>query len=276
MNFSELIAFLEQINRRPNRALSQSFLIDDNICEKIVKTAEILPIDTVLEIGPGPGTLTSHLLKTGARVIAIEKDPVFATELSRWQTPDGRLDAIHADFLKFDLSSLSIPFKVVANIPYHITTPILEKLLVQKNIQSSTLMVQHELATRLSAKSGEKEYSSLSLFFSYHAQISASFKVSASCFYPKPQVDSKVLKFEQRPPFLNDSSPFFALTRRAFQKRRKMILATLKPDYNPDRVRHALQRAGVRSDARPESLSLEQWIAFYTAIKTSDASPLYI
>jgi len=264
VNLSELITFLEQIRRRPNRSLSQNFLIDENIAWKIVRTAAVAPDDHVLEIGPGPGALTSILLEAGATVYAVEKDSVLARELNQFQTPDKRLHVFEADFLKFDLSQLPAPLKVVANLPYHITTPILEKLLESRDLFSTlTLMVQNELADRMAAPAGSDDYSSLSLFLQFHTTLVTSFKVAAPCFYPRPNVDSKVVHLALRKPPLAESAPFFALVRRAFQQRRKMIRVSLHALYPTVRVEQALLAAGAKSDARPEALSLDQWLAFY-------------
>jgi 16S rRNA (adenine1518-N6/adenine1519-N6)-dimethyltransferase len=264
VNLSALLLFLEQIGRRPNRGLSQNFLVDENIALKIVRTAAVVTGDGVLEIGPGPGALTSHLLEAGAKVFAVEKDPVFARELFRLQTPDERLVSFHADFLDFNLSGLPAPLKVVANLPYHITTPILEKLLEHRDLFSTlTIMIQSELATRIAAPAGSKDFSSLSLFLQFHTTTITSFRVSAACFYPKPKVDSKVIQLAIRPPPLEDSAPFFVLVRRGFQQRRKMLRVSLQSLYPADSLERALLAAGAEPYARPEALSLEQWLDFY-------------
>lgn len=271
MNLSELTAFLERIGRRPNRSLSQNFLIDENVAWKIVRTAAVAPGDAVLEIGPGPGALTSILLEAGAKVFAVEKDPVLAPELNRFQTPDERLVAFEADFLKFDFSKLPAPLKVVANLPYHITTPILEQLLEHRNLFSALiLMVQSELADRMAATAGSEDFSSLSLFLQFHTTLLSSFKVSASCFFPKPKVDSKVVHLALRTPPLADSAPFFAVVRRAFQQRRKMIRVSLHSLYPADLVERALFAADAKPDARPEALSLDQWLTFYRCLSSMD------
>lgn len=264
MKLSELVPFLEQNGKRPSRALSQNFLIDPNISSKIVKTANIQPHDTILEVGPGPGALTALLLEKGARVIAVEKDPIFAEQLLRLQTEDQRLESTAADFLLFDLKDLPSSLKVVANLPYNITAPAIERLFTLSGFSSMTLMVQKEVARRLAANKNTKEYGSFSLFFQYHARIQSLFTVPPSCFYPKPKVDSAVIHCEKVPPQLKESAPFFALVRKAFQKRRKMIRVSLKEDF-PD-IESALFSAGVKKEARPEDLSLEGWISLHRAL----------
>jgi 16S rRNA (adenine1518-N6/adenine1519-N6)-dimethyltransferase len=273
VNLSELLLFLQRIGRRPNRGLSQNFLIDQNVSSKIVRTAAIAPGDNVLEIGPGPGALTSSLLDAGANVFAIEKDPVLAKELLRFQTQDKRLSAISADFLDVSLRELPAPLKVVANLPYHITTPILEKLIESRHLFSTlTIMVQSELADRIAASAGSKDFSSLSLFLQFHTTHISSFKVAAPCFYPKPNVDSKVLHLALRPPPLQESEPFFDLVRCAFQKRRKMLRVSLRPFYPSEVLELALLAAKANRRARPEALTLDQWLLFYQALERHGAA----
>jgi 16S rRNA (adenine1518-N6/adenine1519-N6)-dimethyltransferase len=267
MNLTELLAFLDRIHRRPNKKLSQNFLIDENIALKIVKTADVSPGDTVLEIGPGPGSLTIALLNAGAHVIAVEKDACLSHELARLKTADHRLTSLHADFLEVDLSLLPAPLKVVANLPYHITTPILEKLLeARERLTTLTLMVQDEVATRMAASSGSKDYSSFSLFIQFHTEITASFKVVASCFYPKPKVDSRVIQLTLRPPPLENSEPFFKVMRRSFQQRRKMLRSSLQSLYPAALIEQSLLAIGAKADARPEALTLDEWISFYKTL----------
>ncbi len=239
--------------RPPKKSLSQNFLIDANIVRKIVLLAEVAPGDAVLEIGPGPGALTAALLTAGARVFAIEIDRTLAQELHRLQ--NGRLNIYESDFLKFPMDRLPKNIKVVANLPYHITTPILEKLFAS-SFSSIVVMVQKEVARRMQAKAGTKEFGSLTLFVEFHSQVMGSFDVSANCFYPKPKVDSTVIRLDAREiPTVNP----FPLVRPAFQHRRKMLTSALP--YPKEVVRQALSAIGVRVDARPEMLPLSQWIA---------------
>ena len=264
MIVSELIPFLQSIDARPKKRLSQNFLIDPNIVRKIVQTAEIQPGDAVLEIGPGPGALTAALLDAGAHVFAIEKDPVFAHALPRLQTTDQRLTIFCDDALEFPLDRLPAK-KVVANLPYHITTPILERLFAH-SFSTLTLMVQKELAIRLLAQSGTKDFSSLTLFAQFYATMQTSFPVGSGCFYPKPKVDSTVIRLDIQKPQISEAEPFFKLVRRAFQQRRKMLSTSLQEMHSSQKIRGALTALGLRSDARPESLSLDQWLLFFNEI----------
>ncbi len=267
MNLSELIPFLKEIGAAPKKSLSQNFLIDANIVKKIVRFADIQPGDAVLEIGSGPGALTAALLEAKASVFAIEKDAAFAAALSRLQTPDHRLTVFCADALEFPLGQIPAT-KVVANLPYHITTPILEKLFAH-SFSSATLMVQKEFATRLLAKSGSKEFSSLSLFAQFHAILKGSFPVSSHCFFPKPSVDSSVVRLDFCPSPISNPAPFFHLVRRAFQERRKMLSTSLQEFYSSQKIKETLALIGLRTDARPEALSLDQWLSFFSEIGNS-------
>ena len=261
MILSELIPFLEELGAAPKKSLSQNFLIDPNVGKKILHTAGIVPGDVVLEIGPGPGALTSLLLQAGATVYAIEKDRIFANALARLQTPDQRLIIYSGDALEIPFET--IPFqKVVANLPYHITTPLLEKCF-QNPFTSLTLMIQKEVAARLFAKSGTKEFGSLTLFAQFYANLDSHFTVSNNCFYPKPSVDSSVIHLTKRkePPPLTQEQ-FFPLMRRSFQQRRKMLSTSLQEFSSALQIKQALKTSHLREDARPEQLSFDQWVEF--------------
>lgn len=264
MILSELIPFLKSIDARPKKALSQNFLVDPNIIRKIVQTADVRPGDTVLEIGPGPGALTAALLEQGARVYAVEMDTVFARELHRLQ--NGKLTVFEDDILTFPLEQLPSGMKVVANLPYHITTPILEKIFTT-SFTSLTIMVQKEVADRMGANAGTKEIGSLSLFVQFYTQKHSSFKVPPGCFYPQPKVDSTVIRLDSKPTPNVDPSQFFPLVHKAFQQRRKMLTSTLP--FPKDQIRTALTSIGKRPDARPEDLSLDNWIALTNIVSNN-------
>lgn len=260
MNYSELIAFLNEIGAAPKKSLSQNFLIDKNVVKKILLTADIQPGDLVLEIGPGTGALTKELLNAGATVFAIEKDTLFAAALSRLQTTDKRLTVYCADALEFPLNK--IPFqKVVANLPYHITTPLLERFF-SCDFTSLTLMVQKEFAQRIFANSGTKEFGSLTLFTQYYTKLKTHFTVPPSCFYPKPSVDSSVIHLHSHPKRPDNAELFFLVMRRAFQQRRKMLSTSLQEFTSLENIKASLKSLQLREDARPEMLSLDQWLLF--------------
>lgn len=269
---SELHAFLNELGIAPKKGLSQNFLTDGNIIRKIVKAADVQSNDIVFEIGPGPGALTYALLETGAQVFAVEKDEVLAKALMRLNPPDKRLIVFCDDVLNFPLEDTFrrlLPkgqkAKVIANLPYHLTTPILTELVVQHDLFSVlVLMVQDEVAKRFTASPGNKEYGSITLFLNYHAHPSYAFGVSSHCFYPKPKVESAVVKLELHPPpYVENEEAFFHMTRTAFQHRRKMLRAALKSIYQSERVTQALTHIGHNPQARPEDLSLNDWILLY-------------
>ena len=246
---SHLIPFLHQIDARPRKRLSQNFLIDGNIVRKIVDAADIQPGDTVLEIGPGPGALTQELLRRGARCIAVEKDRLFAQAFSRL---GGDLVVYEEDFLEFPLRERLVagPVKVVSNLPYHLTSPILGKICEASDLfLSATVMVQREVAARMVGL----ERGPLSLFLSVYSNPSIAIKlISRNCFMPAPNVDSAVVHLSFKTPVLANPEPFLAWVRKAFQQRRKMLRATLGIQREP------------YATARPEDLSLEQWLDLYS------------
>jgi 16S rRNA (adenine1518-N6/adenine1519-N6)-dimethyltransferase len=257
MTLTDLIAFLERTGAKPKKSLSQNFLIDSGAIEKIISLAEVQPTDSVLEIGPGPGALTTALLATGARVYAVELDTNFARELDRFQ--NGKLKVFETDILKFPIERLPPNTKIVANLPYHITTPILEKIFLHP-FTTVTIMVQKEVADRMKAKEGSKTFGSLSIFVQFYSHIHSTFTVPATSFYPKPKVDSTVIRLDYRKPPDVDPKHFFSLVHKAFQQRRKMMTSSL--DLPKEKVRETLLAIGARADARPESLSFDQWVQF--------------
>lgn len=263
---SQLRNFLEEWGIDAKKGLSQNFLIDRNILGKICLAANATPGDYVLEIGPGPGALTEALLERGAHVIAIEKDRDFAKALERLKS-QGDLTVIEGDILEFPLDSLfrsRIKWKVVANLPYHITTPILVKLLqLFEQISSLTVMVQKEVAKRFAAETNTPEYGSITLFLQFYSTISYCFTVEPTCFYPQPKVQSAVIRCDLKQPPHVASDAFFKLTRTAFQKRRKMMRASLKELYPSIQVEEALLAIGLPKEARPEMLSLQDFLRFF-------------
>lgn len=267
---TDLQAFLKEWGLHAKKGLSQNFLIDGNIIAKIVGSADVHPGDFVIEVGPGPGALTEALLARGAHVLAIEMDTVFAKALGRLQTPDNRLEVVCQDILEFPLvetlSKRNIKTcKVVANLPYHITTPILTLMLpLYPQITSLTIMVQKEFADRMEATKGTPEYSSFTLFLEFYASVGKSFVVSPNCFYPRPKVHSSVVHCKLHPPLLTDGiDGFFQLTRTAFGQRRKMLRASLKELYGSENVENALEKIGKMKTERPEQLSIDEFILLY-------------
>ncbi len=251
---SQLIQLLKELDLQPKKSLSQNFLIDGNIVNNIIKAAHIKAGDKILEIGPGPGTLTFALLKTSlpkfpTQVIAVEKDAAFADYLKSFHLPN--LYVQNQDFLKTNLKNLLQifrsqtfqektaekktrtnlkKFKLVANLPYHITTPILVKILENfEAFRSLTIMLQKELAQRITASVRTKAYGALTLFIRTYADPEIAFFVSHNCFYPKPDVDSAVLNLNLKKPPLPKSKlkKWHSFVQSTFQKRRKKISTSI-------------------------------------------------
>lgn len=270
---SELIAYIREIGISPKKSLSQNFLIDGNIIRKIVAIADLKPNDIVVEIGSGPGALTEALLETGAKVLAIEKDEVLAEALKRLQSKHNNLEIYCNDILSIDLESLVSSHltkqqsraKVIANLPYHLTSPIMTHLIPMHHLFSTlVVMVQEEVARRFVAKPRTKEYSSLTVFLKFYSTPKYSFKVSSNCFFPKPNVESAVAKFIlKQPEKVSNIEKFFLMTRTAFGQRRKMLKTSLKRLYEPVKVQEALLKMEKSPQSRPEELTVDEFIALY-------------
>ncbi len=265
---TELKAFLAEIGAAPMKFLSQNFLIDGNIVRKIVKLAGVKKGDSILEVGPGPGVLTQELLAQGATVFAVEKDRKFAAALHRLQTSDGRLQVFEDDVLKWDPAlHLKPGTKLIANLPYNITTPILTHFLPHRELfQSLTVMVQKEVGERLLAQPGSKAYGSLSVFVQFYSDPVKGFIVEPTCFYPAPKVQSAVVQFKLKEPPIPSDDQFFEMTRRAFGQRRKMVHTTLKNHYPLDLVEEGLIKIGKGLKVRPEELSLADFLMLFQII----------
>lgn len=273
---TELHQFLDQLGISPQKRLSQNFLIDGNIIRKIVALSRVDKEDTILEIGPGPGSLTEALLATGASVIAVEKDRILADALKRLILDPPQLKIFCHDIMTFPLkeqldefSKAGKKIKVIANLPYHLTTPILALLSPMRDtISSLTVMVQEEVARRMTALPGTSDYSSFSVFLRFYTNPFYGFNVSRNCFYPIPKVDSAVVMLELRNPPLSEDQAisFFELTRTAFEHRRKMLRASLKELYPPSMIEKSLLAIGENPLARPETLSLEAFLALHARL----------
>ena len=245
---------------KPKKGLSQNFLIDRNILEKICKAADIKKGDTVLEIGPGPGALTEFLLNSGANVIAVEKDEALAKNLAK-EFPSARLKIYEEDALTFSLKNLPKNTKVVANLPYHITTPIIGRLIpLYPQIQSITIMVQKEVGKRMAAKKNTSEYSSFTVFLQAYGTPKYAFTVKPNSFYPPPSVHSCVIHMPLHAfPFPFGEEAFFTFTRTAFQQRRKMLRGSLKGSYPVEKLEKWATK-------RPQELSLSDFASLFEQI----------
>ncbi|MBS4167387.1 16S rRNA (adenine(1518)-N(6)/adenine(1519)-N(6))-dimethyltransferase RsmA [Parachlamydia sp. AcF125] len=272
---NELFAFLNSLGIRPKKGLSQNFLIDGNILRKILAAAAVNSDDVILEIGPGPGSLTECLLAAGTKVIAVEKDIQLAEALIRLQTPLPSLQVYCEDILDFPIENTLQPAlkegkkaKVIANLPYHLTSSILSELVPLHNLFSTiTVMVQEEVARRFTASPGSREYSAFTVFLNFFSHPTYNFKVGKQCFYPAPKVDSAVITLQLKSPPKVDQQDFFALTRKAFEQRRKMLKSALKPIYKPSLVAEALMGISLNPMARAEDLSLEDYLKLFAFLE---------
>ena len=259
---------------RARRALSQNFLADPDVLEAILAAADPSPGRRVLEIGPGLGLLTGGLLDSGASVTAVELDRGLAAFLRERFDGSTSLRLIEGDALDQDLVRLvEPPYDVVANLPYHITSPILHALLGSPpRPERLVLMVQREVAERIAAPPGKMSY--LSVFVQYHAKVRIALLVPANAFEPEPAVESAVIVVEPYPPddrldpALEDE--LWRLVQAAFRERRKMIHNVLARQLPLDasRVGVALATANIDPDRRPQTLAVGEWLALYEALGT--------
>lgn len=262
---------LRKYGLRLTKSLGQNFLTDINIIRKIVDTAEVNENDLVLEIGPGIGSLTVQLAERAGRVIAVEIDRRLMEPLSETLEGCDNVQVVNADILKTDLSALTAGWegslKVVSNLPYYITTPVIMSLL-ESPIPWELLvfMIQKEVVGRMVAEPGTKDYSALSVAVCYYADPKLAFHVSRNCFIPKPDVDSAVIKLKKRSlSHLEnvDREFLFKVIRAAFSQRRKTLLNALgKQPWLEDgkgRLKEVLREMGLPEDTRAEALSVEQF-----------------
>ncbi len=251
----------------------QNFLIDTHVLEKIIRAAEITRDDFVLEIGPGIGTLTQYLAEAAREVAAVEIDRNLIPILEETLREYPNTTVINADVLRLDIGELvrekngGRPVKVVANLPYYITTPIIMGLFESKvPLESMTVMVQKEVALRMQAGPGTKDYGALSLAVQYFAEPYLAANVPPNCFMPRPAVGSAVIRLarHERPPVeAADEKRMFAIIRAAFGQRRKTLVNALANEkglgVTKEQVQRALEASGIRADIRGEALTLEQF-----------------
>ncbi len=259
---THLRRFLDELKQAPKKSLSQNFLIDQNVIQKIVSAASIKKGDLVLEIGPGPGALTQAMIAIGADVIAVEKDRAFAESL---QKDFKNLTVYEDDIMQFSLDQIPRMCKVISNLPYNLTTPILMKLLPRVDLFSMLIiMVQKEVGDRICEKPGCKNFGPLALLAQFYSDPSYLFTVKKNCFYPAPKVDSAIIAFEcHEPPNISDEKAFFEMVRVCFGQRRKMLRRTLTSLFSKSKIEEVLESVKIKPTARAEELSLEQFIALF-------------
>lgn len=273
------IAVLQKYHFVFQKKYGQNFLIDPHVLEKIVDAAQITGEDCVLEIGPGIGTMTQYLAESAREVVAVEIDRALIPILKDTLSAYDNVTVINEDIMKVDIQRLvqernqGRPIKVVANLPYYITTPIIMNLL-EKNVplQSITIMVQKEVAERMQVGPGTKDYGALSLAVQYYARPEVVANVPANCFMPRPNVDSSVIRltrYPQPPVEVADERYMFAVIRASFNQRRKTLANGLANGMGISReqVTEALEKMGLSPTIRGEALTLEQFALLSNLLK---------
>lgn len=272
-NPQNTIAILNKYRFVFQKKYGQNFLIDPHVLDKIIRAAQIGPDDFVMEVGPGIGTMTEYLASSARQVIAVEIDKALIPILEETLSGYPNVTILNEDILKVDIRHLvetqndGCPIKVVANLPYYITTPIIMGLF-ENNVplESVTIMVQKEVADRMKTGPGSKDYGALSLAVQYYARPELIANVPPNCFIPRPKVGSAVIKLtrHERPPFrVEDEDLLFRLIHAAFRQRRKTLVNSLNnaPDVMvpKEAVTEAIMEMGLSPSIRGEALTLEQF-----------------
>lgn len=265
---------VKKYNFKFTKSLGQNFLVDQSVPRDIVDGADVGPEDLVIEIGPGVGTLTAQLLKIAKRVVAIELDdtliPILTEELGEYPN----FSLIHNDALKVNFDEVigdEQSVKLVANLPYYVTTPIIVKLLKEKHkFKSLTIMIQKEVAERMNAEPGNKDYGALTLLVQYYCNTKIVRKVPPACFIPRPKVDSIVIrldKLDEPKVKVDNEKLFFDIIRSSFNMRRKTLWNGVK-SIGPDKekLEAAFEKAGVDPKRRGETLSIEEFATLSNCI----------
>lgn len=271
LSFTATRDLLAQLGHQPKRFLGQNFLVDGNIVRKSLELAEVRPGDAVVEIGPGLGTLTSALLEAGAEVWAVEKDRTLHAHLTEQVAPrfPATFHLVEGDAVELPLAGLPLEraaagFKVVANLPYAIATPWLDEVLAGPLPTRLVLMLQQEAAQRYAAQPGTKSFGAISIFLQSAYDIAPGHKVAASCFFPKPDIESHLLNLVRKPqPFVFPAAAK-TLIRACFQQRRKQIGSLLRARLpaGTGGWRELLAAHHLSEQTRPEAIPVAWWISF--------------
>ena len=267
------IEILQKYDFRFQKKFGQNFLIDTHVLEKIISSAGITKDDFVLEIGPGIGTMTQYLCESAREVMAVEIDKNLIPILSDTLSAYDNVTVVNEDILKLDIAKTAIehnngkPIKVVANLPYYITTPIIMGLFESHvPLESITVMVQKEVADRMQAVPGTKDYGALSLAVQFYSKAEIVANVPPNCFMPRPNVGSAVIRLtchKDRPVEVKDEAFMFRLIRASFNQRRKTLQNGLSNDrslnLSKEQIAAAIEKLGLSPTVRGETLSLEQF-----------------
>ena len=257
-----------------HKGLGQNFLFDSHYLESIADSGEITKEDTVLEIGPGLGVLTTRLAERAKKVIAIEIDQNIVPVLKNLTSDFDNIEIINEDVMKTDISKLiegEESVKVVANLPYYITTPIIMKLLEGKyNIKSITVMIQKEVAERFVAKAGTKDYGAITLSINYYTNPKITLTVPPSAFIPPPKVHSSVITLKCKEPEFDvkDEDKLFKIIRASFNQRRKTLVNALSSgfsNYSKEEIKNIIISCGYNENVRGETLNLSDFVIIANA-----------
>lgn len=257
--YQETKYIMDKYNVNPNKKLGQNFLIDEQALNKIAE--DVKEDDTIIEIGPGLGTLTNILLEKAKKVIAVELDPKMCEILKSRFIAYNNIEIINEDILKLDMDKLVPKAKVVANLPYYITTSIITQLL-KTNIKDITVLIQKEVAERICSKPGEKEAGAITYFVNYYADSKIVGNVGKECFIPSPKVDSSIVnitKLDKPRVEVNNEDLFFKIIKENFTKRRKTILNSLSSIIDKEKLKMILQELDISENIRGEELSIKQY-----------------
>ncbi|GMH39096.1 hypothetical protein BSKO_06994 [Bryopsis sp. KO-2023] len=265
---------------KPKRSLGQNFVTDDGVLGKLVSAAGVVSGEPVLELGPGTGNLTKHLIQAGAVVTAVEKDDTLQTKLVEEFGDD--LHVIHGDIMKVDFVPVvekmledhpdMTRVRVVANLPYNITTDCLRRLLPMSDIFSHLcFMIQDEVAKRLCLrKPGGTQYRSMTIFTQYYSDPTYKMKISKGVYYPQPKVDGALVDFaiktETERMDVGDDKTFISMVNKSFAEKRKKISNSLTPMYPSDEVHSALRECGLPETSRAEELTVENFVELYRCL----------
>lgn len=284
VNARNTIEVLQKYNFSFQKKFGQNFLIDKNILEKIVDASQITKEDCVLEIGPGIGTMTQYLAEKAKTVVAVEIDKTLIPILQDTLSVYNNVKIINSDILKLDIKHIveeendGKPIKIVANLPYYITTPIIMQLFESHiALKSITVMVQKEVADRMQAVPGSKDYGALSLAVQYYSEPEIITRVPASCFMPRPNVDSTVIrltKYDEPKLQVTDETHLFEVIRASFNQRRKTLVNGLANASNlgvgKEDIKKILKDMGLSENIRGETLTLERFIELSNSLITAD------
>ena len=278
VSVADIRSVLAAHGMRPKKRLGQNFLVDRNVLNRLVDAAGIEAGSQVLEIGPGLGVVTRELALRGARVVCVDADPDMQSILNEYSAEAGEVEIVIRDILKVDLPGFlkergDGPWTVVGNLPYYITSPILTKLIDDKRAwRRAVVTVQREVADRLRAEPGTKEYGSLTVFVQYHCQIFSVMRVSRNVFYPVPDVDSEIIALDVRDKPVAEvlsEDTLFKVVRASFGMRRKTLLNALgnssELGWGKDRASEVLSIVGISEGRRGETLGIDEFAAISNA-----------